>query len=108
MIEPPAQNRVQWNCQECAFPIEDGYGAVTALYRFIHPGRTQEIPWHAWHYTCQPEDGYAIDVEQLRSATDAIRWTAHLFHKPWFYQTDWYHILREITTASNEPTKAVV
>lgn len=78
---------ISHSCEECHFPIEDFRGSLSAPYRAINNGG--EIIWCAAHYQCQREDGYAIDVSELRTHERILWWTGHLFSKVWFPRSTW-------------------
>ncbi|MFC7494540.1 MULTISPECIES: hypothetical protein [unclassified Nocardioides] len=114
---------VTWNCAACGFPIADGDGWVQARMSEVNqreidvaewesehtkddgptaltyselmdaPG---PVPWTALHEVCDGTAGepYAIDVEELRTPWDLIRWTADLMQKSWLKATDWSEVIR--------------
>jgi len=96
---------IEWHCESCRFPIDDFGGSVAAPYTEIADNLAT---WHPWHYQCQPTDGYQIDVSQLRTSTDVIRWTRHLRPKHWFDLGAWDAILAHAVESDERPTRAVI
>ena len=104
-----------WNCDVCGKPVADGKGyicvdvsaadAFRAAYeewkaahrRLINLTELMAMPsaapWHVYHKRCDPQmvsaNDYWFDVERVRTDRDLLGWTAHLFGKDWFRDTNW-------------------
>jgi predicted GIY-YIG superfamily endonuclease len=55
-----------------------------------------QVHWKVLHSACDPNVDscdYWIGVERIRTHSDLIHWSAHLFEKGWFQHTDWDDIL---------------
>lgn len=113
-------SRLQLVCQVCWQPIEFGHlgidTAAVAAYQAAEAARKArpagDEPDDALSTTLEPltwvthcegcEDrlpntcGYCIQVSQLRTYKDLVRWTGHLMGKTWFAATDWNHMLEEV------------
>ncbi len=110
-------SRLQLICQICWRPIEQGHlgidTAVIADYQAAEAARTAspaegeslealladpEPPTWVTHCEgCEPNTcGYCIQVSQLRTYKDLLRWTGHLMGKTWFAASDWNHMLEEV------------
>lgn len=106
-------------CDVCGHPVEDGHGSLYLRFAQLNetrnaradweatnpPGQALSLssilmspglaPWLIHHDACRPNeaDGYHIDVERVRSWRDLVRWTAHLMDKNWLPDTDWRVLL---------------
>lgn len=112
-------SRLQLVCQVCWQPIEFGHlgidTAAVAKYQAAEAARKAQpagdepddalsaLEPLTWVTHCEGcEDGlsntcgYCIQVSQLRTYKDLVRWTGHLMGKTWFAATDWNHMLEKI------------
>lgn len=128
---------VEWICEVCKTPIDDGRGYVTVSYSELlsYPDRVKEWEdeyvdvspisgwksytldvlqfhpegprWRVLHRHCDPainSNDYWIAVERIRTHTDVIAWSAHLFGKKWIQSTNWNSLIRRtITHAERHP-----
>lgn len=106
-------------CDTCGRPVEDGDGALYVSLAAIRQNRAEQaewektrprhgamdvatlmmmprtIPWHIHHDRCAPttEDVYDICVERVRTWRDLVRWTGHLMGKNWLASTSWASLI---------------
>lgn len=107
-----------WHCDECGGRIEDGAGYVTVDDSAINEYREDRAKWEAeiaepqrgvlssadldamplapswraFHGRCDPRrtwNDYHIGIARVRTALDVVQWTAHLWEKGWFHDTNW-------------------
>lgn len=106
-------------CESCKFPIANGEGYVHVSYQEIREAEDRErarqrnslamtlgelldepFPvWHTHHRSCDPtvtQNGYAIDVADLRTWPQILERTCHLSEKGWFQLTDWTEVARRL------------
>lgn len=117
---------ITWLCEICGDPIADrsGYVGVSTQeslrykrereqFEIDHPriggmrilsgAALFEVPkpahWQVIHRSCDPDPeggGYWIEIERARTEKQLLNWTAHLMHKRWLTETDWYRLLERI------------
>lgn len=105
-------------CDVCGRPVEDGDGALYVRHVDIVRARSDRAewektrgdgpidivslltlgapaPWLIHHDACAPADanGYDISVEQVRTWRALLRWTAHLMGKTWLPVTNWATVI---------------
>ena len=98
MTEEQSTHRLAWTCEVCRFPIADHAGSIFIPYEDIRSiGRREEhsAEWIVAHFRCDDRDGYAIDVERIRTHKQALAWTAHLMGKNWSSWTDWCDVIED-------------
>jgi hypothetical protein len=85
------ESEVAWEAEWLA-----NNGSSTSGVRAIQPSALVDKPgpvrWQALHTSCDPDlerEDYFIEVDRIRTAEDALRWTAHLMPKTWLHRTDW-------------------
>lgn len=121
-------SRLQVLCQVCWQPIERGHLGIdtqkVAAFQAAEAARGKvetaddlletlkagpEVPqWMTHCGRCEPNTcGYCIEVSQLRTYKDLVRWTAHLMGKTWFAVTDWDHMLDGIARGQDRRFREV-
>lgn len=112
---------ITWICFHCGDEVEDGEGFLqvrmpdvirqeqaTVEWEAQHTdpdggigfdladGPPDEVPWNALHGKCDAAGGepYAINIEELRTPWDLVKWTAHLMEKDWLTATAWDSLLQ--------------
>lgn len=116
-------------CQTCGQKIEAGHlgidTAALAAYRAAmeewetnHPdgadlmdlviGGPELVRWVTHCEECEPNTcGYCIEVAQLRTYKDLIKWTAHLMEKTWLADTDWRILLQDVAAGQDQRVREV-
>lgn len=111
-------SKLEWVCVVCKEKVADNLGYITINYRDIKryqdevirfnekyagkPVPVTMIPvgprWKILHWKCDPDPDsptdYPIEIERIRTVLQLLDWTAHLFEKNWFQDTDWDQIIR--------------
>lgn len=111
---------LQWICDYCGEPVEDGKGYLTIprdvgdmparikTWEAEPPGMIvtgaelmtypSMIKWDTLHSGCDlgGHGFYDIEVERIRSSTQMLEWTAHLMEKRWLKYTDWTEVVRRV------------
>lgn len=87
---------IAWTCTACMFPIADSEGVVAVPLHQIREMPMFGPTWEPRHLLCAEDmhDYYGIDIEQLRTHEDVLRWTAHLLEKTWLANSNWDAIIR--------------
>jgi hypothetical protein len=85
--------------------IEDAGGplAVMDVRELIDNPIWQQVPWAAWHRSCDPApdvEGYVIEVEKMRTLSDLFDWCGHLGEKRWVAATSWTDLVRGVKTGN--------
>jgi hypothetical protein len=89
----------QWNA---ANPV--GAGTLGSLID-DHP---EQVPWETHCDQCEPNTcGYCIQVDELRTAQDLLRWTSHLMGKAWLASTDWDELLEKVAAGTDTRLREV-
>jgi hypothetical protein len=114
-------------CDLCGLPVEDGAGALYVAHADVAAARTSMAPsdadgrldviaflgqpvpalWHIHHDVCRAPDadGYDIAVELVRRWRDLAHWTAQLMEKSWLPATNWRVVLGD---AADGRTRRIV
>jgi hypothetical protein len=118
-LESAMDVQLDFICDTCGFPVEDGQGAIYVRFEDIRNYQSQKadwletrpehgaldlptlmampvpIPWHIHHNACAPADVdvYGICVEQVRTWRQLLKWTAHLMPKNWLSATNWASVV---------------
>lgn len=78
---------------------EGPHGCADLAAVMAHPAPAR---WMAWCSACdpQPDAGrYDVAIERIRTAWQALEWTAHLVSKAWVCdETDWVEVARRAST----------
>lgn len=105
-------------CDVCGRPVDDGQGALYVSYADIHKARSDRAewektrgagaidivsmltmgapaPWQIQHDRCGAAsvDAYDISVEHVRTWRALLKWTAHLMAKTWLPSTNWASVM---------------
>lgn len=110
-------------CQVCSTRIERGHLGIdtTALnayreaveeWKAANPGdagtmaslleHPEQVPWVTHCERCEPNTcGYCIQVDELETYQDLIRWTSHLMGKSWLADTDWDELLEKVAAGTD-------
>lgn len=109
----------RWKCGKCKRALGTDDGCITFSYPAWHKYRREvkawneahadslaipsseyeshprRVHWRVRHYLCdEPGTGaYTIDIERIQTWAQVGWWTAHLFGKTWFKDTDWSQLL---------------
>lgn len=124
-----AMERIEWECEVCNQPIEEGDGflwvdideadrVATAKehWRREHTSgegtlctvddpldAPAEARWHQTHHACRPKDeirGYEVDVGRIRTPWLLLTWTSHLLGKLWVYEnSNWLGLVKDVAHA---------
>lgn len=111
---------LEFICDTCGFRVADGDGSIRMSFGDLHEYRRavedwerrkrgpegtvsladlldhpDPAPWLIQHTVCRPKgaDGYEIDVEQVRTWRDLVKWTSHLLEKNWLQSTNWAAVI---------------
>lgn len=117
-------SQLQLVCQLCWRPIEHGHLGIDtqALHTYrdaveewkaANPGdagtmgslldHPEQVPWVTHCDRCEPNTcGYCIQVDELRTYQDLVRWTAHLMEKSWLASTDWSELLEKVAAGTDK------
>lgn len=114
--------RLEWICDECSRPIDDGDGWLTidtaeAMKRsapeFLKKTPKDPNPFIAsvvdirallayeftptirtYHADCDPSDGgYWFEIGEIRTFDQVIDWNGHLSDKKWIRGTEWHEVV---------------
>lgn len=110
-------------CQICATRIKVGHlGIDTAAlhtyrdaveaWKAANPGDAgtmgslmdypEQVSWVTHCERCEPNTcGYCIQVAELRTYQDLIKWTSHLMDKSWLASTDWSQLLEQVAAGTD-------
>ena len=116
----PMDVEIDYICDTCGRPVDDGEGALYVLHADIVNARTaraewekttrggpidvvslltmgDSAPWRIKHDTCGAliADGYDISVEKVRTWRQLLSWTAQLMGKTWLPATDWAVVIED-------------
>lgn len=117
-------------CDLCGQPIEDGDGALCISYTALRDARAAVaedprlrtpqgaldlvafltlpgvVPWNLFHDRCgSSANGYDIDVAKIRTWRALLLETSRLMAKDWVPLTDWPHVVG--AAAEGESTRIV-
>jgi hypothetical protein len=117
-LEHAVDIELDFICDTCGRPIEDGEGALYVRHADIVRARTDHAewekkhasgsidivslltlgapaPWRIQHDACgaAEEDGYDVSVERVRTWRALLGWTAHLMEKTWLPVTNWASVI---------------
>lgn len=90
-----------------AFQEERGPSRPASIADFL--ARPRLVPWQILHLVCRPqgEDGYEIDIEQVRTWRKLLEWTAHLMEKNWLGSTNWATLIGSAARGDHDGIKSV-
>lgn len=116
-------------CQVCWTQIEHGhlgidtqaltaYRAAVEEWKAANPGdagtlgslldHPEQVSWVTHCERCEPNTcGYCIQVAELRTHRDLIRWTSHLMGKAWLADTDWDELLEKVAAGTDTRLREV-
>lgn len=105
-------------CDVCGGRVDDGAGCILVRYADISTWRNLDaewraafsgdkgktpaaiiarpgtVPWRIQHDACcSDDDGYDINVAEVRTWRALVAWTSRLMGKSWLPLTDWRHLL---------------
>jgi hypothetical protein len=95
--------RLEWPCDVCGKPIDDGSGYLCLNLDELDAARRSEMAsatWRVMHRSCDPQpdaDAYLFRIENVRTVAALLDRTAHLVEwKDWLADTDWSALLRRL------------
>lgn len=115
-----SDEEIVWTCSVCGKPVVDADGYITVGTDEVNKAERERQEWEAanptaatlsglrtyptahwsvFHSGCDPEHGsgpHRIEVHRLRSAWDALAWTAYLMEENWLSVTDWHVLIEEL------------
>ncbi len=77
-----------WCRPETAAPPTDREDEPVSLIELL-ASPDSRVRWRVTHESCEPDAGYRIEVERIRTWPAYLHWTAHLMGKGWFADTNW-------------------